>query len=107
MMSVRSRALAIGLIGPLICLSGLAWVLLVAALDQAPPTANVRYFLFSSPHLVILVGALVSLACVPLSLTVASATDEEVAIPVFDAGLAEGVANSPDSVDQPLEWSPK
>jgi hypothetical protein len=82
-MSNRTRALAIGLIGPAISGLGLGWVLLDAALDPTPESANLRFFLFDSAHLVIGIGVLVSALCTPLAISVALATPEEIEMPLF------------------------
>ncbi|MEO6198207.1 MAG: hypothetical protein ABIP58_08920 [Dehalococcoidia bacterium] len=77
-MSNRTRALAIGLIGPAISGLGLVWVFFDAALDPTPESANLRFFLFDSAHLVTSIGVLVSALCTPLAISVALATPKEV-----------------------------
>jgi hypothetical protein len=45
--------------------------------------------MFSAPHLVIAAGIALSFIAVPLALKIALASEEEVAIPVFDRDLEE------------------
>jgi hypothetical protein len=86
-MSSDTRALLIGLMGPAICGLGLLWLLAEAALDPTPETADLRFFIFDSAHLVIAMGVMVSAICVPLALQVAKAEPEDVEIPIFDAEM--------------------
>ena len=82
-MSNRTRSLAIGLIGPAISGLGLVWVLFDAVLDPTPESANLRFFLFDSAHLVIGIGVLVGALCTPLAISVALATPEQIEMPVL------------------------
>lgn len=111
-MSSPARATAIGMLGPAISLVGLIWIVLDALLDPTPETANFRYFLFDSPHLVIAVGAVVSVVCVPIAIQVARARPEELELPDFEAELAEEAlagdeATAAEKSDGSYEWSPK
>ncbi len=107
-MSSRTRATVIGLLGPGISALGILWTLLRAALDSTPEKANLRFFLFDSPHLVVAIGVAVSVLCLPVAIHVALSRTEEVTIPVFDADLvAEPAEASPGDQPKPLGVSPK
>ena len=69
-MSIRDRALVIGLTGPAIQAVGVTWTVL---------------------HLLIFVGLLVSIACIPVALEVARASDDDVALPVLGIDPGEEV----------------
>jgi hypothetical protein len=103
-MSNRTRALVIGLIGPVLSAAGLVWMLLAAALEPNPESADFRYFLFDSPHLMVAVGVAVSALLVPISVAVAIAEPEDVELPVFDAELDE---TEDGATAQPYGWSSK
>ncbi len=111
-MSSRARATAIGMLGPSITLIGLIWIVLDALFDPTPEAANLRYFLFDSPHMIIAVGTIVSAVCVPIAIQVARAQPEELELPDFEAELAEETptGDEPASAkkrDGSYEWSPK
>ncbi len=100
------------MLGPGISLAGLVWIVLEALFDPTPEAANFRYFLFDSPHLMIAVGALVSLVCVPISVQVARAEPEELELPDFEAQFAgeaaeEDEASPTDERGSSYQWSPK
>jgi hypothetical protein len=111
-MTSRARAIGIGLLGPAISLIGLIWIVLDALLDPTPEAANFRYFLFDSPHMMIAVGTVVTIVCLPIAIQVAQATPEELAPPDFEAELAEAPLEGSDATpakkrDGPYQWSPK
>ncbi|HEY5639393.1 MAG TPA: hypothetical protein VIW01_05025 [Dehalococcoidia bacterium] len=111
-MSSRARATAIGLLGPAISLTGLVWIVLGALFDPTPEAADFRYFLFDSPHLMIAVGVLVSIVCVPILVQVARAEPEELELPDFEAvygaqALEEDEATAADERGGSYQWSPK
>jgi hypothetical protein len=101
-MSNRTRALVIGLIGPVLSAAGLVWVLLAAALERNPESADFRYFLFDSPHLMIAVGVVASALLLPIALAVRVAAPEDVELPVFDAERED--AEAPEG-RHPYGWS--
>jgi hypothetical protein len=78
--------------GPAIQAIGIAWTgahLLVSHLHE-PLTP--RHVVFDAPFLVIFVGFLVSIVCIPVALEVARASEDDVAMPDFepeDAGAPE------------------
>ncbi len=94
-MTNRTRALAIGLIGPAISSLGLALMFLEAFLDPTPDTATLRYFAFDSAHLMIVIGVMLSVLCAPLAIGVARASPEEVEMPVFAPEDAEDPEAAP------------
>jgi hypothetical protein len=108
--SNRTRAVVIGLLGPAVSVLGLLWTLADAAAGSVE-TANLRYFLFDSPHLVIAMGVVLSFLCVPIAIEVARAQPEEVELPVFDAGIDEEeetpADGAPDGLPGPYGLSPK
>lgn len=111
-MSSRARATVIGMLGPGISLAGLIWIALEALVDPTPEAASFRYFLFDSPHLMVAVGALVSVVCVPISVQVARAAPEELALPDFETQFAgeaveEDEATVADERGGSYQWSPK
>lgn len=111
-MSSRARATAIGMLGPGISLIGLIWIVLDALFDPTPEAANFRYFIFNSPHLMIAVGTVVSAVCLPIVIQVARAQPEELALPDFEAELAEEApeadeATAAEDRGEPYQWSPK
>ena len=89
-MSIRTRAIVIGLLGPVIASLGLALVLVEAALDSTPESADLRFLVFDSGHLVVITGIIVSVVCAPLSISVALASEEEVAMPEFTQEVVDG-----------------
>ncbi len=100
------------MLGPSISLIGLIWILLDALFDPTPEAANFRYFIFDSPHLVIAVGTVVSAVCLPISIQVARAQPQELALPDFEAELAEEAveddeATAAEERDGSYQWSPK
>ncbi len=82
-MSTRARAIAIGMFGPLVQGVGLLWVLANALLDSGRGL-NLRYVSFDPAHLVLFVGMLLSLVCLPIALEVAAAAPEDVELELFE-----------------------
>lgn len=107
-MSKHARSLAIGLMGPAIAALGLAWMLLEALFDSTPESANLRYFLFDSAHLVMAIGVLVSAIAVPLALAVSESTAEDVEIPLFapDGTLPQEGGQAVPAADRRLTTGP-
>lgn len=83
-MSIQARAFLIGIIGPVLQLIGLGWVLLKAVVDPGGAELTVRYLIFDSAHLIIAVGVLVSVVCIPVALEVAQAEPEDVELERFE-----------------------
>jgi hypothetical protein len=88
-MSTQSRALAIGLLGPLLAAAGLVWLTVDSVVDPRTGKFGFHHLMFNPPHLVIAAGIALSFIAVPLALKIALASEEEVAIPVFDRDLEE------------------
>ena len=82
-MSTRARAIAIGMFGPFVQGVGLLWVLANALLDSGRGL-SLRYVSFDPAHLVLFVGMLLSLVCLPIALEVAAAAPEDVELELFE-----------------------
>ena len=82
-MSVRNRALIIGFMGPAIQATGFIWQVLHFYLYHLHDSFSVRHLLFEPGFLMVVVGFLVSLVCVPLATEVAAARPDELEIPAF------------------------
>jgi hypothetical protein len=88
-MSTQSRALVIGLLGPIVAASGLLWLAVESVADPRTGKFGFHHLMFNPPHLVIAAGVALSFLAVPLALRVARASEEEVEIPIFDRELQE------------------
>lgn len=108
LMSNYARALLIGSFGPAISGAGFLWML-AKSLVIDPERTTFRYFMFDAPHLMIAVGIIVGLACVPVSLSVAIAEPEDVALPAFDTELEpnEEPAYTPEATENQPRWVAK
>ncbi len=82
-MSTRARAIAIGMFGPFVQGVGLLWVLANALLDSGREL-TLRYVIFDSAHLVLFVGMLLSVVCLPIALEVAASAPEDVELELFE-----------------------
>jgi len=82
-MSTRARAIAIGMAGPFVQGAGLLWVLANALLDSGRGL-SLRYVSFDPAHLVLFVGILLSVVCLPIALEVAAAAPEDVELELFE-----------------------
>ena len=82
-MSMRARAIAIGMFGPLVQGVGLLWLLANALLDSGRGL-SLRYISFDPAHLVVFVGMLLSVVCLPVALEVAAAAPEDVELELFE-----------------------
>ncbi|HWO73052.1 MAG TPA: hypothetical protein VNN21_05800 [Dehalococcoidia bacterium] len=82
-MSVRRRALLIGFLGPAIQSVGIGWEVLHVLVSHWSEPLSARHFFYEPPFLLIVVGFLVTVVCIPVSLEVVKASEEEVAIPVY------------------------
>lgn len=83
-MSVQRRALLIGILGPAIQAVGLTWQALHVAIVHWNVSLGARHLIYEPGVLLIIVGFFVSLACLPVALEVARATQPEVEIPVYE-----------------------
>ena len=81
-MSTRARAIAIGMFGPFLQGVGLLWVLANALLDTGRGLS--LRVIFDPAHLVVFVGMLLSVVCLPIVLEVAAAAPEEVELELFE-----------------------
>ena len=82
-MTTRARAIAIGMFGPIVQAVGLLWVLANALLDSGRGL-SLRYVSFDPAHLVLFVGILLSVVCLPVALEVAAAAPEDVELELFE-----------------------
>src|SRR3990170_8413778 len=81
-MSTRARAIAIGTFGPFVQGVGLLWVLANALLDSGRGL-SLRYVSFDPAHLVLVVGMLLAVVCLPIALEVAAAAPGDVGLELF------------------------
>ena len=88
-MSVKTRALIIGLTGPAIQAVGIVWTVIHLLLVHWHDSLTARHIVFESSFLFIFVGFLVSLVCIPVALEVGRATPEEVEQPLFEPSSDE------------------
>jgi hypothetical protein len=86
-MSPQSRALVIGLLGPVLAAIGLAWLAVDSLVDPHEGNLGFHYLMFNAPLLVVAAGTALSFVAIPLAMQVAVATPEEVEIPLFDRDL--------------------
>lgn len=76
------------MMGPSIGAAGFFWLLTKSVLESSHSSATFRYLVFDPPHLVMLVGIVVSVVSLPIALEVSHASSEELEIPIFDEELA-------------------
>ncbi len=88
-MSIQARALLIGILGPLLEAVGLLWVVLKAVVEPGGAELTLRYVIFDSAHLILVVGVLVSVVCIPVAIQVAQAEPEDVELELFDSMTEE------------------
>jgi hypothetical protein len=89
MLPVARRALVIGLLGLTIQAVGFLWTALHLALSHWSNHFSTRHLMYEPGSLLIVVGFLVSLVCVPVALDVARASEDEVQIPVYAPPIQE------------------
>ena len=82
-MSTQARATAIGMSGPFVQAIGLLWLLADALLDPGRGL-SLSYVSFDPAHLVVFVGILLSVVCLPIALEVAAAAPEDVELELFE-----------------------
>ncbi len=82
-MSQRTRALLIGMIGPVLQAIGVTWDLLEHAVLERNAVGHLTltHILTGPPHLIIFTGFALSLFCIPIALQVAAARPEELEWP--------------------------
>jgi hypothetical protein len=61
------------------------WTVLRLVLTD--PSLTLRAIAFAPPHQMLVVGAVISLICLPVAIAVSKATPEELALPGFNARL--------------------
>lgn len=86
-MHAAPRALILGLAGPAIQLTGIVWGTVHVLLMHYSEPITARHLATEAPLLLIIVGFLVSVVCIPAAIEVARAAPEELALK--DPGLAE------------------
>jgi hypothetical protein len=97
-MSVRNRALVIGLAGAAIQAVGIAWALVHLLTAHVHNAITARHIVFETPFLLILVGLLVTIVCVPVALEVAQANDADVSLPVLGRDVPDEVLSDPSAL---------
>ncbi len=88
-MSMQARALLIGILGPLLEAVGLLWVVLKTVVEPGAAEFTLRYVIFDSAHLILIVGILVTLVCIPVAIQVAHAEPEDVELELFESMTKE------------------
>lgn len=83
MLPVAQRALIIGLMGPAIQALGFLWTALHLLVIHWGDSFGPRHIIYEPGVLLIVVGFALSIACVPVALEVARASEEDVEIPVY------------------------
>ena len=92
-MPVRRRAYVIGLLGTAIQAIGLAWQALHVAIVHWSTPLSARHLMYEPAVLLVIVGFLVSLLCVPVAIEVSQASEEELSIPVYEPEPQAGQAS--------------
>ncbi|HLF71623.1 MAG TPA: hypothetical protein VI759_05675 [Dehalococcoidia bacterium] len=75
--------------GPAIQALGIVYEIAHILAVHAHSTLSPRHMLFEPGFLLVIVGFLVSMVCVPVAVAVAQASPEDVAIPVYEPVEAE------------------
>jgi hypothetical protein len=78
-----------GMAGPAIQAGGIAWEVTHLLTGHVHSTIDARHLLFEPAVLVIVVGFLVSLVCVPVAIEVAQASPQELTMPALGAEPTE------------------
>lgn len=86
-MNAATRALILGLAGPSIQLAGIVWGTVHVLVMHYSEPITARHLATEPALLLIIVGFLVSIVCIPAAIEVARAAPEEFALK--DPGLAE------------------
>jgi hypothetical protein len=96
-MSLQRRALLIALAGPGLQAIGLVWEVLHLLVAHWDTPLTARHLMYDPAVLLIVVGFFVSLACTPVALEVARATEAEVVIPLYEPQPSEATQQRPAS----------
>jgi hypothetical protein len=91
-MPVQRRAYVIGLLGPALQAIGLAWEALHILFVHWSVPLSARHLMYEPGVLLVVVGFIVSVVCVPVAIEVAQANEREVEIPVFEPEPQAGPA---------------
>jgi hypothetical protein len=83
-MPVQRRAFIIGLLGPAIQAIGLTWEALHVVIVHWSNPLSARHLAYEPGVLLLAVGLLVSLVCIPVAIEVAQAKEQELEIPVYE-----------------------
>jgi hypothetical protein len=83
-MPVQRRAYIIGLIGPLLQAIGLAWQALHITIAHWSVPLTARHLMYEPGVLLIVVGFVVSVVCIPVAIEVGRASEQELEIPVYE-----------------------
>jgi hypothetical protein len=83
-MPAQRRAYVIGFIGPAMQLVGLTWEALHVAIVHWSTPLSARHLMYEPGVLLIVVGFLVSIVCIPVALEVAQAHERDLEIPVYE-----------------------
>lgn len=82
-MSVRNRALAVGLAGAAIQAIGITWTVLHLLIVHVHEPLTTRHIVFETPFLLIFVGFLVSVVCIPVAIEITRASEADVSLPLL------------------------
>jgi hypothetical protein len=95
-MSPLKRAFILGMAGPAVQAVGIVWQALHILTEHLNEPLTARHLAFEPAVLVIVVGFLLSLVCIPTAIEVARATPAEVELPVLGAE-SEGAMTETDA----------
>jgi hypothetical protein len=84
-MSAQTRALIMGMAGPVIQAIGFAWETVHLLTAHTSFNVNARHLAFEPAVLIIVVGFLISLVCIPAALEVSHAQPHELKLPHLGA----------------------
>jgi hypothetical protein len=85
-MLTSRRALIVGLMGPAIQAVGIVWQAAHFYFIHHHDSFSVRHLVFEPGILMVVVGFIVTVVCVPLALEVSRASEADLEIPAFGAG---------------------
>jgi hypothetical protein len=91
-MSIRNRALGIAFAGPAIQAIGIVWTLFHLLISHVHDSITARHVVFESSFLLIFVGFLVSIVCIPVALEVMRAREDDVSLPLLGREAADEAA---------------
>jgi hypothetical protein len=83
-MPVQRRAYVIGLLGPVIQAIGLVWQALHLLIVHWSVPLSTRHLMYEPGILLIVVGLIVSIVCIPVAIEVAQANERDVEIQVYE-----------------------